>query len=224
MGEGYMKKLARLLFPLWVLLVLLVIYPQIRTNVGFVLANKSLGTQLSNQVRQDYWKRATTICLNSAEDMAKLIDHEAVILQFDSCYIDRVIPLIIVTDTVSFSAATLALGGLSKSNQLSNGMASLYGSGYLEAMVVPVEPAEMILSIQAFHHELPPVILEIWLNEEKVGELYFDKGDNSWEIIALPITVDSNFHRLRIAYTNDFYDEALEIDRNAFIRDIEISQ
>ena len=220
-----MKKGVNLLFLLWIALLLLLLYPQMRSNWGFVLANKGLGLEINGPARYDYWYRATKICLNSDDEaISKFQDHQVVIRQFDDCYIQRTAPLLIITDTVSVPASTFALGGLSRANQLSGKIAFLYGNGYLEALIIPLEQEEVTLSVRALHHELPPVILEVWIDEKQVGELSFDKGDGSWGTLSLPITLNTNFHRLRISYTNDSYDKALEIDRNAFIQNIKISQ
>jgi hypothetical protein len=66
--------------------------------------------------------------------------------------------------------------------------------------------------------------LEIWLDDRQVGNLVFDKGDDTWETLSLVTQVEPGFHSLYVWYVNDLFDPERGLDRNAYISYLHIAR
>ncbi|MBE2197598.1 MAG: hypothetical protein IAE79_03240 [Anaerolinea sp.] len=220
-----MKKWLGLVFIL--MLVLMKTWPYLQKNIGFVLANTAIGLPLKDEDRLVRLQQALQQCAAGNEvvpvdaNLTRLLAE-----QFDSCYLNHLSPLYVITETTHMPITSLYLGGVSQSNRITDETASLFGAGYLEAIIFPAITTSnvSVLSITALHDDPPPVTLTIWLDEAIIGEFNFERGDKTWETLSLPLPMGVNFHRLRIEYSNDLYDVALGLDRNAYIKDVTISQ
>lgn len=154
------------------------------------------------------------------------------ILQFvDDYYVALANPLYVITYTAQLPASAFELGGVSKANlgrpgQEAGETVTLFGAGYLEARTFFLSdaPGEWSISVQALHDAPPPVVLEIWVDEQCVGELVFGRGDQAWDTLALTQRISPGFHWLRIWYVNDYVERELGLDRNAYVRHVLITR
>jgi hypothetical protein len=82
----------------------------------------------------------------------------------------------------------------------------------------------MRFTIRAKNDDPPSVDFEIWIDESKVGDVSFPKGDQSWEELSTYALVDPNMHWLRIWFVNDYLDAAAGDDRNAYVEWVEMTK
>ena len=150
---------------------------------------------------------------------------KAIIEAFDSCYVNHILPLHIITNTVQLSANTLAQGSSQPVEAVADRI-TLFGTRYISSrlFILSEEPELWVISVHAKHDAPAPVILEVWLDDRFVGNLNFDKGDDSWETLSLSAQIAPGFHNFYLWYVNDLFDAEQGLDRNAYIEYVHITR
>ena len=225
------KNLTLTLFKSVVLFIIAL--PITRNNVidnyaWLLVLNGYLASQTSNEIihnlelawnihASDSWESSNTD--NASADL--------LLQSVDDYYIQGASPLYIITQTSAIPFTIFRLGGDSISNETavsnwnSKEIITLYGSGYIEARLFFLTGVKSWrVSIRALNDYPPPVTINVWIDEQCIGELSYSEGDKSWEQLSLNFEVSPGFHWLRIWYMNDYLDKDLGIDRNAYIKQV----
>jgi hypothetical protein len=144
----------------------------------------------------------------------------------DDYYLNQVVPLVVITDTVQLAAADLHLGEQFALNELTGDYVTMFGNGSLDARLFLAAEGieEWTIAVTAVHDAPAPVTLEVWLDDEPFGTLIFDKGDQSWETVSVSGKIIPRFHWLTLEFVNDYLDAETGQDRNAYIEQITISR
>lgn len=198
-------------------------------NYGHILFNKLYATPLTDTQRNLILYRTGEICHQICEvshcpDHSNSYTEEALLQYLDSCYGDQTTPLYVITDTVHLASPLLYINRNDQSAEVNSGVVTLFNVDYLEVrLFMWVDTAEnWTISVKAVHDAPPPVHLAIWLNDKQIGNLVFDKGDQSWETLSIQSPIPPGLHWLRIWYVDDAFDTQLNLDRNAYIEQVTI--
>lgn len=194
-------------------------------NALFVMTNKVYVTPINHL---ETFAIANTIshkigkCLKSRASSISLAD---IIQNFDDCYTSHPLPLHIITNILLLPASVLVEGS-SRPGESSGDVVTLFGVGYVQSRLFfyGEETESWVISVHAKHDAPAPVLLEIWIDNRQVGNLVFDKGDDTWETLSLVTKVDPGFHNLYVWYANDLFDPEQGLDRNAYISYLQITR
>lgn len=95
---------------------------------------------------------------------------------------------------------------------------SLLENGFVQYDLVFPEPGRYRFTMKAKNSKPSPVIFELRVDDESVGEMIFDRGDGSWSNGYHDFEVPrSGAHYLQVYFTNDFYDPWTRENRDASI-------
>ncbi|MBK6710110.1 MAG: hypothetical protein IPG51_07190 [Chloroflexi bacterium] len=185
-------------------------------NITYIAANKVYGSStIENRlIRTIANLLHTEECpLETGQSSTRMI-----IEVFDACYLEHKLPLHTISDELTLSAETLARGS-SQPVEVRDKVVILFGARELKSrlFVFSEEVDLWKVSVHGKHDAPAPVILEVWIDDNFVDSLVFDKGDDSWETLSVSTMVTPGFHQLFLRYVNDFYDRELGLDRNAYI-------
>ena len=212
---------AGLFFFLALLLSVMVFVNGLAKNITYVLANKvyTAPSQQNTQLITNVLSIGNK-CLPHNNELVSLSG----IQLFDACYVEH-LPLHVITDTIQLGAFTLAQGS-SRTNEINSNFCVLFGTGYTQSRLFFLsEEADLwMVSVRAKNDAPAPVKLEVWLDNNSIGNLIFDKGDNSWETRSLSIRVEPGFHNFYLWYVNDLFDPEQGLDRNAYIQYVQITR
>jgi hypothetical protein len=134
-------------------------------------------------------------------------------------------PLVYVEESAEIQAAELSPMGTSIANQEQSNSGTLFGEGYFQVRVFLAADSEACwrFGVRAKHDDPPPVNLALWLDNEQIGELSFTNGDKTWETLSLTTHAKPGAYWFRVWFVNDFRDPELNVDRNAYIENIQIA-
>lgn len=135
-------------------------------------------------------------------------------------------PMLAVKDSILIPAYQLAPSGWLDLPSEVNVSGVLYGPGTLKTRFFLMAEHDNCwqIAVKAKHDDPPPVILEVWIDREKVDTLSFDRGDQSWGVLSTNVLLSPNLHTLDIMFVNDFLNKETEVDRNAYIESVEITR
>ncbi|MBK8985270.1 MAG: hypothetical protein IPM39_04185 [Chloroflexi bacterium] len=196
----------------------------IARNALYVLGNKAY-TAPANQQEQLARVNQVTYKMGMCANQTITDSTAAIIQNFDDCYANHPLPLQIITHTIQLPAHILAEGS-SRPGESSGDVVTLFGVGYVQSRLffLSEETDSWIISVHAKHDAPAPVILEIWLDDQSIGRLVFDKGDDTWETLSLAAPIKPGFHNFYFRYVNDLFDQEQGLDRNAYIEYVQIAR
>lgn len=219
-----------MLFFVFGLVLLVTVFPYIRTNFAYILVYHAYTGKFSADMRIDMLKRALLITCNSSFVLScePEIWHsdEVVLATADHYFIKELGFMQIVTNSVEIPVSMFTRSGLPASLQTVEVSGVLYGPGYFQLRTFFVSDVEDCwqFAIKAKHDDPPPVNLEIWLDDVLAGTLSYTKGDQSWDILSVYSTVKPGAHWMRIWFVNDYLDKETNTDRNAYVQYVSINR
>lgn len=86
---------------------------------------------------------------------------------------------------------------------------------------VPSE-GQYLLSASFWHNHPAPVEMTIGIDNQLQLPLQFERGDNSWQKVNVPVTLTKGIHALRIGFWND--ETVNGLDRNGGVRDVQLQK
>ena len=201
-----------------------VLFEQILNNYVHLLMVKAYIAPITVEEKEQYLQYAWTAscyvlpalgCQNGDARSSELI-----LERLDEHYIHLSVPLYVITDTLQLEALALR-----SAKQANDDFVSITGEGYLEARIFLLTDSLGLgtISVRAQHDHPPSVNLEIWLDGQRIGDLAFARGDHTWETLSVRVNMSLGVHLLRIWYVNDYFDQGLGLDRNAYIKHIVIA-
>ncbi len=136
----------------------------------------------------------------------------------ESFYILAFEPWVVVTDTRQLEAEDPTWGGNTGSNQLAVNHLVIYSlGGGVRIPILLDETSVVTISVHGKHDAPPPVTLPVSVDDVLLGELLFERGDDTWGVESITTTVSGGCHWLRVWYTHDLFDKERQLDRNAYI-------
>ena len=119
----------------------------------------------------------------------------------------------------------IAPGSLSVSRLIDNRMAVLLfsSSPITQSVCLPSEGSYEI-TVVARENTPTPIILSVFWDGWLAGTLKYADGDGEWSARSVKIISPEGKHILELVFTNDYYNVALNVDRNAMIDYVMIDQ
>lgn len=201
----------------------------LRQNYAHLLVTNGFSTRFTSPTSIDLLRRGLALACDEAAgceaEMAVLPD-ETVLQTAAERFLNDGMPIQIVGDSLLIPITAFVPSGLPASLQDVDVPNVLYGPGYYETRLYLMADRETCwqIGVEAMHDDPPPVDLEIWLDKDKMGTLSYDRGDQSWEELTTTVRTRPNLHWLRVWFVNDFMDETLGTDRNAYIDHVTITR
>lgn len=202
----------------------------LRQNLTQLLVTNGFSTRFATPASVRFLRQALALdCGGWATECGAALAEmpvEAVIRAADERFLDPTITVQIVADAAQIPVAEFMPSGLPASLQDIETPNVLYGPGFYQTRLYLVAEDEGCwgIGVRARHDDPPPVELEIWLDKDRMGTLSYDRGDQSWEELAITLRARPNLHWLRVWFVNDMMDETLGIDRNAYIEHVTVSR
>jgi hypothetical protein len=212
------------------LLLLFKMYPSFRDNVLRLLVSKAYFATFSTDSSTARLRQVLqTTCMQSPElecEPNEWTSNKSVIETVDRYFMADLDPLIVIGESAEIPADTLSPSGPSAANQVASKSGTLYSEGYFQLRVFLASDSETCWSfgVRAKHDDPAPVNLTLWLDDEKIGELSYAKGDKTWETLSGYSSAGPGAYWLRVWFVNDYLDQELNADRNAYIEHIQIVQ
>lgn len=212
------------------LLLLAKAYPSVRDNLLRLTVSKAYFTSTSIDSSVYRLRQALQVtCMLSPElecDPQAWISNRSVIEATDQIFMDDLDPLIVTENSAEIPATMLIPFGPSIANQEASNSGTLFSEGYFQMRVFLASNSEACwnFGVRAKHDDPAPVNLALWLDDEQIGELSYSKGDQTWETLSVSSFARPGAYWLRVWFVNDYLDQDLNADRNAYVEHFQLVQ
>lgn len=94
-------------------------------------------------------------------------------------------------------------------------MGVLWWNGRVAAFIKINQPGLYRLQLRMQHSLPPPIVVNVYIDQEKIYQVHLSRGDGEWSLIDSLVNLEMGSHMISIAFVND--DVVNGIDRNAYI-------
>jgi hypothetical protein len=212
------------------LLLLIEAYPSFRENRLRILVSKAYFTSSSTDASVKQLRQVLqAACMESPKpacEPAIWTSNMAAIEAADRIFMEGLDPLHIVKESAVIPATILSPSGPSDANQVTPNSGTLFSEGYFQMRVFLASEVETCwrFSVRALNDDPPPVNLVLWLDNDEMGRLSYTRGDQTWETLSVTSYAGPGVYWFRVWFVNDYLDRDLNVDRNAYIKHIQIAQ
>ena len=202
----------------------------LRRNITRLAVMNAFSGRFSSSVSLDLVRMAIALecqrnVITECESRTKMTD-EAVLQLAYQLFLNNAFNLEIVSNTALVPISRFEPSGLSDSLLDPDTIGVMYGTGYfqLQVFLISEHVSCWQVGINAKHDDPPPVELEVYFDSTRVDTVSYDLGDQSWQTQSVKALVEPNLHWLRIWFANDYLDREIGVDRNAYLKYVEITQ
>lgn len=225
----FRKFVQSLFFILCGILVFQDIFSMAVSNYSYILMSKVYSSKYSSsEQRVAMISKALSIeCLKSSVCSKNTWQSDNDIIELaDRIFFDQMGMIRIISDSAKIPIEQFLRVNLSNLAQPPDLPGVLYGTGHFQLRLFILADTESCwqLEVMAIHDAPAPVELELWIDEDKIGDLVYDKGDQSWELLSIYSYLKPNAYQLQIKYVNDYFDTELSLDRNAYVDYVVLNQ
>lgn len=202
----------------------------LRTNMSHILVSHAYSEKYTAEESIRLLRSALLIvCKESVmQDCESATDQsdEAIVEIADKYFMQNLEPILVITDSAKIPNHQFTQISALSSLPINQTPGVLFGHGYFQSRIFITSDRESCweIGVKAKHDDPAPVNLQIWMDETAVGNLSYGKGDQSWEVLSVYSSIKPGASWFRIWFINDYINEEMSADRNAYMEYVTLSR